>query len=882
MPVSRAPSIALSALVCIVILAALGGVARGASPVLQSAFQSYRFDAQAIAPIRIVDLDHAGAPEIVSGATDPQHNYFIIVSRLISNKWQRVQTIAAGIDPPAFVTSDVNHDGFPDLVYVRNGVPYARVNDGTGNFGAEQAIAGSGTPPTDFLQTLLLFHRTPTGDEFFALTLSGAFVIFRDSVEPNGTHDYVEVSREENAGLYEAFIDNGLPFGLPPVAAEADLNGDGVPDVAAFTEPDLPDVTRPGVRLFMGAANGTYASPVDIYLDDPYARSEFIYAVDVDGDGDTDLIVGQEDTEVTVLTNDGAGSFTQSTSVQPNLGPTNDPTVHGVPVDTNGDGRGDYLVEIVDHLDLTLVFDLHGNLLHQLPSSISPYAIAIGDVDGDATPDLAVLGQSRPITLDVYLGRGGDHFGDALQTVTLPESPVGVAVGDLDSDGTPDLALVGFLDLTTVLSTSPTLATPYALPLGDVGTDVAIGVGTGSLPAAVEVVTSLASHQPARFPSVGGGVLGAPSLFDGTTGEETAVATGDLNGDHRYDIAAAIPEGGRDSVIVWLSNASGFQPPVQYSVSAYVRDIAIADLNGDGAPDIVTASDPANSVSVLLNQGNGTMGAATDYLIPGDLSPTSLAIGSLVGNDEYPDVALAIPDANEVYVFQGDGHGALSPLGAFPVEAGPAVVRAGDVDADGNTDLVTANTAANTVSVLAGTKVGSLHSLADAVSFGVCQAPKDIALGNFAHHADGSLDVIAIGNRTIPSLALIAGPAQQRVTAASTEWDVFYMPSVPHVTASVPPATRAGSLELAVAPNPARERVELTFALPRDGRATVDVFDLAGRRVARLADGAFAAGVHRVHWDGREQANGRVAAGVFLVRLTTAAGSATRRVVWVR
>jgi hypothetical protein len=276
------------------------------------------------------------------------------------------------------------------------------------------------------------------------------------------------------------------------------------------------------------------------------------------------------------------------------------------------------------------------------------------------------------------------------------------------------------------------------------------------------------------------------------------------------------------------------------------------------------------------------MGPAADYPIPGGLSPGSLAIGSLVGNDEFPDVAVAIPSADEVFVFQGDGLGGLTPLGGFPVDPGPVAVRAGDLDADGNTDLVTANQAGNTVSVLAGTKVGSLHSLADAVSYGVCQAPKDIALGNFSHHANGSLDVIAIGPRTIPALAPMSHAAPPGRVAATTEWDAFYLPSVRPVTASVPPAKRTETLELAVAPNPARERAELTFALPREGRATVDVFDIAGRRVARLANGTFAAGAHRVHWDGRDDANGRVAAGVFLARLTTAAGSATRRVVWVR
>ena len=881
MPASRARSYALATLVGVASLVTLCGAARAAGPVLQSAFQSYRFDAQAIAPIQIADLDHTGAPEIVSGATDQHQNYFIIVSRLVANKWQRIQTIAAGSIPPTFVISDVNHDGFPDLVYLRDVVAYARVNDGTGNFGAEQPIAGTGTPPTDFMQTLLLFHRPSTGDEFFALTQSGAFVIFRDVVESNGTHDYVEVSREENCGLFEAFIDNGDPYGLPPVAAEADLNGDGIPDVAAFDEPDLPDVSRPGVRLFFGAAGGTYAAPVDIYLNDRYARSEFIYAADVNGDGHPDLVVGQEDMEVTVLLNDGSGNFTQSTSVQPNLGPTNDPMVHAVPVDVNGDGRADYLIEIVDHLNSTLVFDLYGNLLHQLPSSNNPYGVSIGDVDGDGTPDIAVLTEATPVTLDVYLGRGGDHFGDALQYVTLPEAPNHVAVGDLDADGTPDLALEGYDYLTTVLSSSPTVATPYAFPLGDVGTDVAIGVGVGAQPSAVEVVTTLASHQPARYPVGGGGVLGAPSVFDGSTNEEVVVATGDLNGDHRYDIAAGIRRGGRDSVIVWLSNGSGFQPPVEYGVSSYVRDIAIADLNGDGAPDIVTASSQGNSISVLLNQGNGTMGAATDYAIPGNLVPTSLAIGSLVGADEYPDVAVSIPDANEVYIFQGDGHGVFTPQGAYPVEPGPAVVRAGDLDADGNTDLVTANTLANTVSVLAGSKAGSLHALADAVSYGVCQAPKDVALGNFSHHTDGRLDVVAIGPRTIPS-PIPATAARPAAALATTEWDAFYLhPSLP-ATASAPPLTRPSELELRIAPNPASEVAALTFALPSAGHATVDVFDIAGRRVARLADGAFQAGLHRVQWNGRDGANQRVAAGVFLARLTSPAGNVTRRMVWVR
>jgi hypothetical protein len=220
--------------------------------------------------------------------------------------------------------------------------------------------------------------------------------------------------------------------------------------------------------------------------------------------------------------------------------------------------------------------------------------------------------------------------------------------------GLPIPALVNFSDVTV---RSPPVSPAYALPAAAPRSPRGVGVG----------------HQPAQSRSSprsprGNGAhpgfrhrcAGLPSLFDGTTNEEVAVATGDLNGDGRYDIAAAIMEGGRDAVIVWLSSGSGFQPRVQYAVASYVREVAIADLNRDGKPDILTANDAA-SVSVLLNTGNGSMAAATDYSIPGELTPSSIAVASLVGPDNYPDVALAIPDDNELFVFQGDGQGALTP-----------------------------------------------------------------------------------------------------------------------------------------------------------------------------------------------------------------------------
>src|SRR5580765_1672680 len=235
MPNSRVLVTAAAALVPLTLLVVPGGVAHAASPVLRSAFVSYRFDSQAIPPVRVADLDQDGVSEVVSGAVAPGYQYSIIVSKLVSNHWQRVQAISVGTNPPGFVLSDLNHDGKADLVYLVDGRPFACVNNGTGTFGAEQPIAGNGNPPTDLSLTLLLFKRPGTGDEFFALDGTGGFVVFRDSVETNGTNDYVHVARVDGGGLTEFLVVNGFPYGVPPFAAEADVNGDGAPDIAALT-----------------------------------------------------------------------------------------------------------------------------------------------------------------------------------------------------------------------------------------------------------------------------------------------------------------------------------------------------------------------------------------------------------------------------------------------------------------------------------------------------------------------------------------------------------------------------------------------------------------------------------------------------------------------
>jgi len=83
-------------------------------------------------------------------------------------------------------------------------------------------------------------------------------------------------------------------------------------------------------------------------------------------------------------------------------------------------------------------------------------------------------------------------------------------------------------------------------------------------------------------------------------------------------------------------------------------------------------------------------------------------------------------------------------------------------------------------------------------------------------------------------------------------------------------------------PNPFNSQTMIAFVLGAGERARVSVFDMLGQRVCCLVDEDLAAGVHRVRWDGRDQAGADVASGVYLCVLRTEAGRQVRRMALIR
>jgi hypothetical protein len=242
-----------------------------------------------------------------------------------------------------------------------------------------------------------------------------------------------------------------------------------------------------------------------------------------------------------------------------------------------------------------------------------------------------------------------------------------------------------------------------------------------------------------------------------------SVVVADFNRDGNMDIATA--NSGDNSVTILLGDgAGGFIPSSgsPFAVGTSPQSVAVSDFNGDGRPDIVTANNGGNSVTVLLGDGTGGFMAAAGSPIPAGLFPKSAAVGDFNG-DGRPDLVVANSGNNTVRLLLGDGLGGFAGGGAFAVGSFPESVAVGDVNADGKLDIVSANSGSNTVTVLLGNGSGGFTP-AEGSPFAVGANPQSVAVMDM--NGDGAPD-IAIANLGDNTITILMGNGSGGFTPAA-------------------------------------------------------------------------------------------------------------------
>jgi len=562
----------------------------------------------------------------------------------------------------------------------------------------------------------------------------------------------------------------------PVSVAVADLDGDGIPDVVSadsgtFTE-------EGGISVLLGNGDGSFQAAVDIPAEhQPY----FIAVADLDGDDIPDLVTANRSSgEVSVLLGNGDGSFRAATHFA-----AGDRPVFVTVADLDGDNVPDLVVGGSYTTTGVSVLLGNGDGSFQAPMSYPvtrpPYSVAVGDLDGDGIPDLVAPSSSG---VSVLLGNGDGTFEDGGSFPAYHRS-VAIAMADFDGDSIPDLVTAGESDdrgVSVLLGNGDgSFRTPTIFESGGLinwvvvadlngdnvpdivgtredldGVSVLLGKGDASFEGPIYLSTDrfrrpksvaaadldgdsipdLVIASEGDYPDDWGGVsvlLGnGNGTFQATTSFAAdngpiSVAVADLDGDAVPDLVTANYHGGFLNELVGNGDGS-FQTAIPIKVDGGLTAVAVADLNGDGAPDLVATSyyypQPPPGLNVLLGNGDGTFQPATVFAA--GHHAVAVAVADLNG-DNFPDVVIGNNDiAGVVNVLLGNGDGSFQAAVALPAGIVPKSVAVADLDGDGVPDIVAAGKI-DTVSVLRGNGDGSFQ---DAVLFATGVEPNSIAVAD--------------------------------------------------------------------------------------------------------------------------------------------------------
>ena len=535
----------------------------------------------------------------------------------------------------SIVAADFNGDGVFDLALIQNG------SSGPGNIlimlGKGDGTFGAATPIPAGQFPFYLVAADVNGDGIPDLAVT---------MPPSSGVGSVGVLIGKGDGSFAPIVT--YPVGLAPVTIVADdFNGDGKTDLVAL-DAELGIVNKAWVLL--GKGDGTFQPAVSTATG---TGSGYLSYVDLNHDGRLDLIIAdQSASAMTVMLGNGDGTFQPSTEY---LAASQPVSIQPIPLQD-----GNTMLLIPDTLStevVALFVTSDGTVMSPLLHTTGqlPAAIATADLNGDSKPDL-VITDSEAGNLIVKLGTGGGVFAAAV-TYPLGSNPGPLALGDVNGDGKID-----------------------ALVADGNGIEVLLGKGDGTFAAAKTVPASATL---------------------------SSLVIADFNGDGKPDVAATDNTSG--DVLIFLGNGDGtFQNARTNALgSGLVALSAVSgDFNGDGKPDLIVAFSPTDGtqpggLAVLLGKGDGTFQALSNISLPGSsiqqgigaALTAPLAVGDL-NKDGKADVATVVSSGagNKLAVYLGNGDGSFqSPNLQATQTTAPPMIAITDVNGDGKRDLLLAD-----------------------------------------------------------------------------------------------------------------------------------------------------------------------------------------------
>jgi len=504
----------------------------------------------------------------------------------------------------------------------------------------------------------------------------------------------------------------------------AHFDADGFLD-AATSNPGTGNVS-----LLRGVAGGLFEVGDEIPVG---PGATLLELADVDRDGSTDLVVGRIDQMVSVLRGNGDGTFAEAENY-----PSGGRALNRIIVaDVDGDGVGDIATSHLRSLSAGVLFGRSDGTFDNarvFAAAVSPVNLGVADINSDSLLDLISANEgvdSLAPSLAFLLATPERSFLAAEQLFDAP-LPDGAAVADFNADGIAD-AVVGARQTRQVAifpgGRDMMAPLPIFLPLDRLPEDVVAADFDRDGRSDIAVLTSI--ELAFFFGNDGGFEPGMIVPLPSDLGRD--LATGDFDGDGDVDLAISRPRAPFAIDIVRHDSGRTFTVQMPFLLSAAVSTMAVGDLNGDHRDDIAVNS-ADNRILLFVGTDDGLSDGGT--IFAGGVV-AALAIGDVDGNGAA-DVVAAIPLTRRLATFRNDGTGTFTPAPATDIGFVSALALR-DLDSDGLPESIVTDILTGETTVLRN-QGGTWRSLAPLTTG---ERPAALAAGDF--NDDGRYDLIASG-----------------------------------------------------------------------------------------------------------------------------------------